>query len=156
MHQENKNLDEKTSLYEFKLKLSSTTNLEWKPGACNHSIAISSACMSWCCWKVCSTIALKQPTKYRFIGKDNYSSSIGNQTNISYKCNTPVARIVEAAWNLCNVPSSIFNAITPWQLPEYQISIKYQYLTHAACRHKIQIQYLCIQKIWACNNKHWK
>lgn len=34
--------------------------------------------------------------------------------------NTPVAKIVDAAWNRCKVPSSIFNAITPWQLPELQ------------------------------------
>lgn len=32
---------------------------------------------------------------------------------------TPVARIVDAARNRCNVPSSKFNAITPWQLPIY-------------------------------------
>lgn len=35
--------------------------------------------------------------------------------------NTPVAKIVEPAWKRCNVPSSIFNAITPWQVPKYRI-----------------------------------
>lgn len=28
-----------------------------------------------------------------------------------------MARIVEEAWKRCSVPSSMFKAITPWQLP---------------------------------------
>jgi len=32
-----------------------------------------------------------------------------------------VAKIVEAAWKRCSVPSSMFKAITPWQLPTHPV-----------------------------------
>jgi len=47
---------------------------------------------------------------------------IWSKHTLIIQINTPVARIVDAAWNLCNVPSSIFNAITPWQLPDTKIN----------------------------------
>lgn len=34
--------------------------------------------------------------------------------------------MVEFAWNRCNVPSSIFSAITPWQVPEQNNCEMYQ------------------------------
>lgn len=93
-------------------------NLKWKPGSCNHGISISSTCMSRGCREICSAITLKKNKSYIYIVHQFIQSDL----IIIMAYSTPVAKIVEAAWNRCSVPSSIFNAITPWQLPGMPIS----------------------------------
>jgi len=84
IHQEeNKYLDMKTSIL-LTSGMRITANLKWNPGPCNHCIAISSACMSWGCRKVCSTIALRKHTRIQVNWSKAPFSSTWNPASIGY------------------------------------------------------------------------